>query len=187
MRRLRALVFYLAVAGAIAASNYFFFANPPATAPLEPDNAASPENSAAAVSRETLAASELLLVHSQTRPLFSPSRRRWVEPAQQAPAAAEPAAQPIPAETPGLPQPAVTETAPPDVKLIGIEMTPSHVRALLSGTGSADALWFNRGEKFEGWAVQTIDANSVEMALGERKITLELYPSPPLPVIGLDP
>ena len=91
----------------------------------------------------------------------------------------------VPAEPQALPEPAVADTPPPSVTLIGIEKNPSGARALLLKTGTADALWLKSGEKLEGWAVQAINTGSVEMALGERKIRLELYP--PLPAPGLGP
>jgi hypothetical protein len=185
MKGFRGLVFSAAALSAIAAANHFIHANPPATEPLAPVDAEAPAVAAADFSGEKLPASELLLVHTQTRPLFSPTRRKWVEPARPALAAPEPAAPPAPAEQPPLPQPAAAETPPPEVALIGIQKTPSGAKALLLKTGTADALWFESGEKLEGWAVQKIDAGSVEIVLGDRKIKLELYP--PLPAHGLQP
>ena len=183
MRRLPALVFSTAAVSAIAAANFVLYANLPATEPLTPADPVRAGIEAAGVSGEKLPAPELLLVHTQTRPLFSPTRRKWAAPAQPAPSAPEPAAQPAPVEP--LPKPLVTETPPPGVTLIGVEKTPSGAKALLLKTGTEDALWFKSGEKLEGWAVQTIEDGSVEMALGERKIKLELYP--PLPAPGLEP
>jgi hypothetical protein len=185
MKGFRAFIYSAAAICFIAAANYFIHANPPATEPLAPVAAVSQEIAAADISGEKLASSELLLVHTQTRPLFSPTRRKWVEPAQPVPAAPPSAAPPVPAEPPRLPQPAAAETPPPEVALIGIEMTPSGSKALLLKAGASDALWFKSGEKLEGWAVQKIDAGSVEITLGGRKIKLELYP--PLPAPGLQP
>jgi hypothetical protein len=185
MRRLRIMILLTAALAASAAANYVLYANPPATGPLAPATAVNLGSAAAESSGEKLPASELLLVHTQTRPLFSPTRRKWVEPAQPEPAAPEVAAPLVPAEPPALPEPTMAETPPPSVTLLGVEKTPSGAKALLLKSGTADALWFKSGEKLEGWAVQAIDAGSVEMALGKRKIKLELYP--PLPAPGLDP
>jgi hypothetical protein len=185
MRRLRIIVYFAAVLGVAAAANYFLFANPPATEPLAPVNAVNLGIAAADSLAERHPDAELLLVHTQTRPLFSPTRRKWVAPSPPAPAAPEPAAPPVPEAPPAMPEPAAAETPPPSVTLIGIEKTPSGAKALLLKTGTADALWFKSGEKLEGWAVQAIEAGSVEMALGARTIKLELYP--PLPAPGLDP
>ena len=182
MRKLSALLFYVAALSATAAANYFLHANPPATEPLVPASPLNPAIGAAAVPGETLHASALLLIHTQTRPLFSPTRRKWVEPE---PPALEPVEPPVAAELPSVPQPVIAQTPPPDVRLIGIEKTPSGARALLVKTGAADALWFSDGEKLEGWAVQEINSGSVEMTLGERKIKLELYP--PLPSREIEP
>jgi hypothetical protein len=179
------MILFAAVPAGSAAVNYFLYANPPATGPLAPANAASAGSAAAHNSGMKPPAFELLLVHTQTRPLFSPLRRKWVEPAPPAPAAPEAAAPPVAAELPTLPEPAMAETPPPSVTLIGIEKSPSGAKVLLLKTGTADALWFKSGEKLEGWAVQAIDAGSVEMALGARTIKLELYP--PLPTPGLEP
>jgi hypothetical protein len=184
MTRVRLMLFASAAIAAFAASNYFLYSNPPETGPITPASAPEPGLAAGGLAGKA-PASELLLVHTHTRPLFSPTRRKWVAPAQPAVAAPEPAAPPAPAEPPALPEPAVAETPPPAVTLIGIEKTPLGSKALLLKAGAADALWFKSGEKLEGWAVQAIDAGSVEMALGEKKIKLELYP--PLPAPGLDP
>lgn len=180
-----AMVFHAAALSAAAAANYLIHANPPATAPLAPENAVSLEIASADDGGKGLPASELLLVHTQTRPLFSLTRRKWVEPAQPPLAPPEAAAPPVTAEPPALPEPAAVEAPPPSVTLIGVEKTPAGAKVLLLKTGTADALWFKSGEKIEGWAVQAIDAGSVEMALGERKIKLELYP--PLPAPGIEP
>jgi hypothetical protein len=185
MRRLRIMMLFAAVLGGGAAANYFLYANPPATGPIAPVNAVSLGSAAADNSGDKRSASELLLVHTQTRPLFSPTRRKWVVPAQPAHAAPEAVAPPVPLALPSLPEPAMAEAPPPSVTLIGIEETPSGAKVLLLKTGTADALWLKSGEKLEGWAVQAIDAGSVEMALGAKTVKLELYP--PLPAPGLDP
>lgn len=179
------MVFYAAALSATAAANYVIHANAPATEPLAPEIAAGLEMAAADDTGKKLPTSELLLLHTQTRPLFSPTRRKWVEPAQPSPAPAESAASPAPAEPPALPEPAAAEPPPPSVTLIGVEKNPSGARVLLAKTGTADALWFKSGEKVDGWAVEAIDAGSVEIALGERKIKLELYP--PLAAPELEP
>ena len=67
MRRLRIIVFFAVALGAVAAANYFLYANPPAIAPLAPVNAVSLGSAATDDSKEKLPASELLLVHTQTR------------------------------------------------------------------------------------------------------------------------
>jgi hypothetical protein len=185
MTRVRLMLFTSAAIAAFAPSNFFLYSNPPETGPITPASAPDPGLAAAGGFAGKAPSSELLLVHTQTRPLFSPTRRKWVESAQPVVAAPEPAALSAPAEPPARAEPAAAETPPPAVTLIGIQMTPLGSKALLLKTGAADALWFKSGEKLEGWAVQAIDAGSVEMALGEKKIKLELYP--PLPAPRLDP
>jgi hypothetical protein len=183
MRRQGIAALCAAALGCAAAANYFIYLNAPTSEPLAPLNPASPEIAAPENLEAKVPASELLLVHTQTRPLFSPTRRKWVEPVPPPPAALELTPQPAPAEP--LPAPAAVQTPPPDVTLIGIEKSPSGAKALLMKSGGSDALWLKSGEQLEGWAIHAIDASSVEMTLGERKIKLELYPQAPSP--GLEP
>jgi hypothetical protein len=174
VRRASVAILYAAALGGVAAVNYFIHVNPPASEPLAPVIPVSTEIAEPDNLEEKIPASELLLVHTQTRPLFSPTRRQRVEPVPPPPAAPEPTPQPVPAES--LPEPLAVQTPPPDVTLIGIEKSPSGAKALLVTSGGSDALWLKSGEQFEGWAIQAIGDGSVEMALGERKIKLELYP-----------
>jgi hypothetical protein len=179
VRRASSAILYVAALGGAAAANYFIHLNPPASEPLAPVIQVSTEIAEPDNLEEKIPASELLLVHTQTRPLFSPTRRKWVDPVPPPPAAPEPTTQPVVAEP--LPVPAAIQTPPPDVTLIGIEKSPSGAKALLMKSGGSDALWLKNGEQLEGWAIHAIDASSVEMTLGERKIKLELYPQAPSP------
>jgi hypothetical protein len=185
MRQSNAILLVTITLGAAAIANYLLYTNPPATAPLAPPVAIGPAGSASVVSEGKRPASELLLVQSQIRPLFTPTRRKWVEPVQPAPVLPDAALPLAQAEPPPILEPVVAETPPPQVTLIGIEKTPLSAKALLLKTGTAEALWVKNGETLEGWAVKVIDAGSVEVALGDRRIRLELYP--PLPVPEIEP
>lgn len=179
MRRARIL---LAVASAIAvfaAINLFLHANPPQTTPLMDNNPINSEFASQEGAAGIIRAPELLFVHTQTRPLFSSNRRKWVEAPLPAP---EPLAMAAPVALAG--DPVLAEEAsfagePPNMTLIGVQKTPDGAQVLLLNVGTSQALWFKNGEKLEAWTVQMIEPGSVELALGERKIKLELYPSAP--------
>ena len=171
MRQL-SVVLIAALFGAVFASaNAYLLKHPPRTDPLlysSPSEASIPElegNSGSIVGAEPL------MLQSQTRPLFSPTRRQWIAPAVPEPA-------PLAAPPPEVPQ-AVVTAAPelPQATLIGIQKTPGGTKALLAMTGSSEAVWLKEGETLGVWAIGPIKDTSIELANGETRIKLELYPA----------
>jgi hypothetical protein len=115
----------------------------------------------------------LLLVHSQTRPLFASGRRPWVAPVLEL----------APEPVPEIIQPVAIEPViainvqPPNVALIGVQKTPSGAKALLLKAGTAEAEWFKSGQQIDNWTVSAIENETVELANGNQTIKLELYPN----------
>jgi hypothetical protein len=138
---------------------------------------------------ETLTARDnkaLLLVQSQTRPLFSPNRRPWVAAAMEL----------VPEPIPTIAQPlaiepiAPVDVQPPDVVLIGIQKNLNSAKALLLKTGTADAVWFKLGQQIDEWTIGSIENETVELANGHQRIKLELYSNstpPPARTQPVDP
>jgi hypothetical protein len=125
----------------------------------------------------------LLLVHSQTRPLFAPSRRPWVAPVLQL------APEPVPSAIPAVAiEPVIAiNVQPPNVTLIGIQKTPDGAKALLLKAGTAEAEWFISGQQIDSWTVSAIENETVELANGTQTMKLELYPSSTLPAAPAQP
>jgi hypothetical protein len=173
MKRILPFVFGLGLASFLVAANLYLFFTPLEISPIlksSPVDFMSPNTNEISNFKEDKA---LLLVHSQTRPLFSPTRRPWVGPASEpAPEPAPPAIEAIAIE------PVINvDLQPPDVALIGIQKTPDGAKALLLKAGSADAVWFKSGGRIDEWTIATIENGMVELANGNQKIKLELYPN----------
>jgi hypothetical protein len=177
MRPVKALVSATFALAFFATVNLFFSANPPQLTPLVRSAPADAGIDADEAAADGVRTAELLFVHTQTRPLFSPNRRKWAEPAAPAiPDATPPEAS---ASPPSLPEAIPVPSQPPKVILIGIEKTPSGAKALLLKTETSEAVWFKSGAFLEEWTVQRIEAGSIELALGKNIVRLELYPSYP--------
>ena len=173
MRPLSITLIAVLFATLIASANVYLLEYPPRTDPLlssSPPDARIAETEGNA---GMIIGAEPLMLHSQTRPLFSPTRRQWIPPA-----ASEPAPPAATAPPPVVPQTVVTAAPePPQATLIGIQKTPGGTKALFAKTGSADVVWLKEGESLGDWAVGMIKDSSIELAHGETRITLELYPA----------
>ncbi len=171
MRRFAPLLITLTSAAVLIALNAYLFMNPPENAPILPADASLEMPASDNKNLEADAPKELLLIHAQTRPLFSPTRRPWAAPP------IEPVVQPTPIE-PLVVEPVVAvEAQPPQVTLIGIEKTPSGAKALLLKANSADAVWLKSGALIDEWTIEDIQSASVQLVNGKRTIKLELYPA----------
>jgi hypothetical protein len=95
------------------------------------------------------------------RPLFSPSRRPFVA------AAVEPAAAPV-------------RSLPP-LQLIGVLLTEQQRTALVQAVGEGDPTWVREGHKLQGWQVEKIEQDRVQVRAGDRLETVELRPDTAVP------
>jgi hypothetical protein len=97
-------------------------------------------------------------------PLFTPSRTApTVEPPPE-----------VAIEAPVEPQPEA-EQPPPAVQLVGIVLTGSTQTALLLDSASNEIHRLNSGDDFNGWALQIVDARSVELRSGDRVQGLKMF------------
>jgi hypothetical protein len=165
------LALSLIVMAMLLSLNVRLIVNPPLLAPILPlnlSNSGVSEKTSEFIDRKF---SQTTLIHTQTRPLFSPSRRVWIVPNQAV------------AVEPSLPEPVIEEAVVVAqqlaVTLVGIQKTPTKERVLLMRIGASDAIWVNAGESIDQWTVKSVKSDSVEMANGNQILKLELYPSPP--------
>jgi hypothetical protein len=161
-------------AASLIVANSYLFAYPVQTTALLPTatpNSLAVENNKVALEGQN---KELLLIHLKTRPLFSPTRRPWVAPTL------EPVQEPVVAPEPIVIEPVVAvEVQPPQVSLLGIDITPAGAKALTLESGATDAVWLRAGELLGGWTVRNIRTTSIELENGSRTVTLDLYPTLP--------
>jgi hypothetical protein len=172
LRLLKSILPALLLAAAFGTANYYLRLNPLDTSPLTLGGA--PERGPASVTGEFVLP-DIPLVHSKTRPLFSPSRRKWTAPVQAElpPQTVDlPVASPVPP-----PEPAAVRPEPPKIRLLGIQETPTGATALLLAEGSAAAVWHKGADVVENWTVRSIKPDSVELALDGATVKIELYPA----------
>lgn len=88
------------------------------------------------------------------RPLFSPSRRPFVEaPTEVAPASVE---------------------SLPLLQLIGVLLTEQQRAALVQTIGEGEPSWVREGTEVNGWHVEQIEQSRVHLRAGDRLETVEL-------------
>ncbi|MER9560098.1 hypothetical protein [Mesorhizobium sp. M0323] len=104
------------------------------------------------------------------RPLFSPTRRKFVpEPVQ--PPAVEVAS--VAVEQPP-PQNLAPIVAP---SLLGISIHGGAAKALLRIAGADAAVWYGNGEIVDGWTLSAIDKNQAVLERDGKITRISLYPA----------
>ncbi|MER9071069.1 hypothetical protein NKH84_32035 [Mesorhizobium sp. M0902] len=104
------------------------------------------------------------------RPLFSPTRRKFVpEPVQRT--AVEVAS--VAVEQPP-PQNLAPIVAP---SLLGISIHRGAAKALLRIAGADAAVWYGNGEIVDGWTLSTIDKDEAVLERDGKITRISLYPS----------
>ncbi|MER9651737.1 hypothetical protein [Mesorhizobium sp. M0199] len=104
------------------------------------------------------------------RPLFSPTRRKFV-PEQVQPPALEVAS--VAVEQPS-PQNLAPIVAP---SLLGISIQGGSAKALLQIAGADSASWYGNGETVDGWTVSTVNKNQAVLERDGNVARISLYPS----------
>jgi hypothetical protein len=172
MRAIAPLLSFVLFSAVLVACNIYLLVRPLESTPILPSNVPNSSNSNADIVSIENDSQELLFIHTQTRPLFSPTRRPWVAPTVPL--------EPVPAvaEQTVVEPPVVEEVQPPQISLLGIDITPSGAKALTLKTGSAEAVWVRKGEALDGWVVGIIESTSIELTSGTQTVKLELYPAP---------
>ncbi|UVK46529.1 hypothetical protein BPNPMPFG_002190 [Mesorhizobium sp. AR07] len=106
------------------------------------------------------------------RPLFTPTRRKFVPP-PVAPPPVEVAAAPV-VQSPPPPPPEVAPAVAPS--LLGISIQGGAAKALLRVAGSETAIWYGNGETVDGWTVSTIDKDQAVLERAGKVARIPLYP-----------
>ena len=106
------------------------------------------------------------------RPLFTPTRRKFVAP---------PVAPPPPVEVVAAveqpPPPPPPEAAPAIApSLLGISIHGGTAKALLRIAGSESAVWYGNGETVDGWTVSAIDKDQAVLERDGKVARVPLYP-----------
>ncbi|RNJ44808.1 hypothetical protein B5V01_00465 [Mesorhizobium erdmanii] len=106
------------------------------------------------------------------RPLFTPTRRKFVPPpvapppVEVAAAPVEPAPAPPPSEAP-------LAVAP---SLLGISIHGGAAKALLRVAGSEAAVWYGSGDTVDGWRVSAVDKDQAVLERDGKLARIPLYP-----------
>ncbi|TCD16660.1 hypothetical protein [Oricola cellulosilytica] len=154
---------------ALGAFNLMLAQSPPDTSPLASASAA--EISAATPQNEPdIARRNFAITHTRNRPLFVATRRAYVAPPKP-----PPPKQQVQQATPVQPAPA-PPTPPPDVRLFGVEITPSGNRALVSHGNQATAEWLSEGADIRGWSLSTVEGDRIVLIREEQRQIVDLYP-----------
>ncbi|WP_245525305.1 hypothetical protein [Mesorhizobium sp. M8A.F.Ca.ET.213.01.1.1] len=108
------------------------------------------------------------------RPLFTPTRRRFLpspkEPTTPAQMEAVPATPAAPvASAPPAPAPA----------LLGISINGGSARVLLKSAGAEAANWYGNGETIDGWTVSGVEKDAATLERRGKLARILLYPLTP--------
>ncbi|MER8583552.1 hypothetical protein NKG95_33620 [Mesorhizobium sp. M1423] len=104
------------------------------------------------------------------RPLFSPTRRKFV------PEPVEP--QPVAVASVVVVQPAAQNVTPAVApSLLGISIHGGSAKALLRIAGADSAFWYGNGEIVDGWTISTIDKDQAVLERDGKVARISLYPS----------
>lgn len=105
------------------------------------------------------------------RPLFTPTRRKFVPP-PVAPPPVEVAVAPV-EQAPAPPPEAPPAVAP---SLLGVSIQGGAAKALLRVAGKETALWYGNGETVDGWTVSAIDKDQAVLERDGKVARIPLYP-----------
>jgi hypothetical protein len=115
---------------------------------------------------------QLDLDQARLRPLFLKTRAPWSAPIVEA------APPPIEMLEPPMEPPAAPEqmSEPLEATLVGIQRDAAGAKALVSLAG-ADVRWVRQGEDIQGWTIDRIDDDAIDVSSGDRRRKLELFPT----------
>ncbi|MEO1748418.1 MAG: hypothetical protein AAFR27_07345 [Pseudomonadota bacterium] len=111
----------------------------------------------------------VVLVHTLARPLFHASRRPNTEAVEPAPDTLLSVDEPEPEIA------ATTQQDPPDLRILGLRITPADSRALVSDTVGGQARWIGAGDDIGGWKVSLIDPQGISLERNDQEERFLLY------------
>lgn len=112
------------------------------------------------------------LMQIASRPLMSPSRRPYVEKAEEPEAIAPEMTEDA------LPDESSSQADTADVKLLGVELSKSGASALVIASNGEKAEWHKIGDDIGGWSIVQIDADSMTLGRqegGGQSLAVPLY------------
>ncbi|MES4993814.1 hypothetical protein ABVB70_26335 [Agrobacterium radiobacter] len=110
--------------------------------------------------------SDLVLPETFARPVFSPTRREFVEPPLPSAKVDEASAEIEPVKT-------VPLKLPP-IKLLGTRVVEGR-RSVLIHLTEMDATWLNEGDTVGGWKISSIASDGISLSSGVQSIVVSLY------------
>jgi hypothetical protein len=115
---------------------------------------------------------QLDLDQARLRPLFLKSRTPWSAPVVETPP------PPVEMVEPSMEPPAALEptSEPLEATLVGIQRDSAGAKALVSLAG-ADVRWVRQGEDIQGWTIDRIDDDAIDLSSGDHRRKLELFPT----------
>ena len=140
--------------------------NPPDISAITPATAESLVPKLEQVDFDRDASSELLAVITD-RPLFSRTRR----PFKPVPSAS-PSQIPVPQKS-DLPSPEASPAQ--NLVLRGVFLNDKNARALIASEVNPGGAWIRKGERINGWRLNTVEPEAVELEQMGRKAALKLY------------
>lgn len=161
----------LIVSGLLVALNFALVRRP---VNISPDYSGAKTAQGAGASVETKASridAGFELTETLERPLFSPTRRKFVPQ----PVVVEEVLEPAPAELPEPPAPVVISK--PEINLQGTRRIGTAFSALVQDTTDSPSKWVKVGETLHNWTVAKIDENSLVLSSGSETVTYLLYPA----------
>ncbi|PBC08187.1 hypothetical protein [Mesorhizobium sp. WSM3859] len=168
-------------AAALALTNVLLYETPVDISPTAPSAQRNMREAPAGAPGLPAAADSTGFAETFARPLFTPTRRKFVAVAERAPAPAQvasdstPPAQPV-ASAPPLQAPA----------LLGISINGASARALLKSAGAETANWYGNGETIDGWTVANVEKDAATLEQGGKSARILLYPPAPTATGGGD-
>ncbi|WP_217568734.1 hypothetical protein [Mesorhizobium sp. GbtcB19] len=161
-------------AAALALTNIVLYETPVDISPTAPSAQRNMREAQAGATGLTASADSTGFAETFARPLFTPTRRKFVPVAEGAPAPTQVATDPTPPTQP------VASAAPlPAPALLGISINGASARVLLKSAGADAANWYGNGETIDGWTVSGVERDAATLERGGKSTRILLYPPAP--------
>jgi hypothetical protein len=161
-------------AAALALINVLLYETPVDISPTAPSAQRNTREAQAGATGLPAAADSTGFAETFARPLFTPTRRKFVPVPKRAPVPAQVASDPTPPAQPVASAPPLQAPA-----LLGISINGASARVLLKSAGAEAANWYSNGETIDGWTVSGVEKDAAILERGGKSARILLYPSAP--------